>query len=466
MKIIITENQYSFLKEALNPSEFRKFMSIGRELALTRIGEIWSKLEAQCDSKNRNGDRLYFKIKQDLDDKSFDLPIRKELEDYLDSNNLNVISFKSGTVQKKSGGNIFSLGKALTILSKKDKNALDILQQYNNQKSNVALTEDLIMVISKSPYDLAGMSTNRAWKSCMNLRGDNKNGENVEYIEVDVSNGTLISYLIEAKDLNIQNPIGRILIKPYLKNNNEKDVLYGIEQNSVKYGRDNVDYIKLLLHILDTSQNEKTGVFKIDEKLYSDGSKSIVKLDSKKDYDIKDLCEFYGIENYTINPDGLVDVDGGVDLNKFTLKKLPFKFGKVTGHFDCSNNNLTSLQGAPTSVGGGFICSNNNLTSLQGAPTSVVGSFFCTENNLTSLQGAPTSVGGSFYCSNNNLTSLQGAPTSVGVFFICSNNNLTSLQGAPTSVGRNFYCKNQKNGKKFTEQDVKGVCKVKGNVYV
>ena len=442
MKIIITENQYSFLKEALNPSEFRKFMSIGRELALTRIGEIWSKLEAQCDSKNRNGDRLYFKIKQDLDDKSFDLPIRKELEDYLDSNNLNVISFKSGTVQKKSGGNIFSLGKALTILSKKDKNALDILQQYNNQKSNVALTEDLIMVISKSPYDLAGMSTDRAWKSCMNLRG---NDEDVEYIEVDISNGTLISYLIEAKDLNIQNPIGRILIKPYLKNNNEKDILYGIEQNSVKYGRDNVDYIKLLLHVLDTSQNEKTGFFKIDEKLYSDVSKSIVKLDSKKDYDIKDLCKFYGIENYTINPDGLVDVDGNVNLKEVALKKLPFNFGKVIGDFNCYKNNLTSLQGAPTSVGRDFNCSSNNLTSLQGAPKSVGVDFYCHRNNLISLQGAPTSVGGDFNCASNNLTSLQGAPTSVGGW---------------------VDCREQKNGKKFAEQDVKDVCKVKGNVYV
>ena len=379
MKIILTENQYSFLTEALKPSEFRKFMSIGRELALTRIGEIWSKLEAQCDSKNRNGDRLYFKIKQDLDDKSFDLPIRKQLEDYLDSNNLNVINFKNGMVQKKSGGNIFSLGKALTILSKKDNTALDLLRQYNNQKSNVALTEDLIMVISKSPYDLAGMSTDRAWKSCMNLRGDN---ENMEYIEIDVSNGTLISYLIEAKDLNIQNPIGRILIKPYLKNNNEKDILYGIEKDSVKHGRNNVDYVKSLIHVLDVSQNEKTGIFKLDSGLYPDGFESITKLDSKKDYDIKDLCEIYDIKNYTINPDGLVDVDGDVNLREFQLKKLPFNFGKVTGDFYCFYNNLTSLQGAPTSVGGEFNCSK------------------------------------------------------------------------------------QKNGKKFTQQDVIDVCKVKGAIYV
>jgi hypothetical protein len=61
---------------------------------------------------------------------------------------------------------------------------------------------------------------------------------------------------------------------------------------------------------------------------------------------------------------------------------------------------------------------------------------------------------------------LQGAPTLVGGDFYCFYNNLTSLQGAPTSVGGDFHCNMKKNGKKFTEQDVKDVCKVEGDVYV
>jgi hypothetical protein len=79
----------------------------------------------------------------------------------------------------------------------------------------------------------------------------------------------------------------------------------------------------------------------------------------------------------------------------------------VDGDFYCSDNKLTSLEGAPSSVGGYFVCSRNKLTSLKGGPTSVGGYFNCYNNKLTSLKGGPTSIGNSFYAYNNNLTSLH-----------------------------------------------------------
>ncbi len=119
---------------------------------------------------------------------------------------------------------------------------------------------------------------------------------------------------------------------------------------------------------------------------------------------------------HTINPDGTIDVEGDVDLTAMKLKKLPFKFGKVTGDFYCRNNKLTSLEGAPTSVGGSFYCYYNKLTSLKGGPTSVEGDFYCNDNELTSLEGAPTSVGGVFYCRDNQLTSLKYLPKAAKYF--------------------------------------------------
>ena len=121
-------------------------------------------------------------------------------------------------------------------------------------------------------------------------------------------------------------------------------------------------------------------------------------------------------------------------------------FGKITGKFDCSGLNLTSLKGAPTEVGGWFGCHNNRITSLKGAPQMVSGSFNCSDNQLTSLEGAPRKVGnltkeiGSFYCHMNQLVSLEGAPTEVGRDFGCSYNQLTSLKGAPQTVGGWFDC--------------------------
>ena len=42
-------------------------------------------------------------------------------------------------------------------------------------------------------------------------------------------------------------------------------------------------------------------------------------------------------------------------------------FGKITGDFDCSGLDLTSLKGAPQEVGGDFNCENNPaLHSLEG----------------------------------------------------------------------------------------------------
>jgi hypothetical protein len=79
---------------------------------------------------------------------------------------------------------------------------------------------------------------------------------------------------------------------------------------------------------------------------------------------IESICDRFFIENYNINVDGTVDVDGDVNLNNKKLKELPIKFGKVTGDFDCFDNNLTTLKGGPKEVGGGFFCSYNKLTTL------------------------------------------------------------------------------------------------------
>ena len=148
--------------------------------------------------------------------------------------------------------------------------------------------------------------------------------------------------------------------------------------------------------------------------------------------------EYYDIMHL---PHGFVIKDN-LDLSDMDLAELPDMSSiTIKGNFNCNNNQLTSLTGAPKSVGGVFNCHKNQLTSLTGAPESV-GIFDCSNNQLTSLTGAPARVGEVFNCSHNQLTSLTGAPESVGGNFNCSNNQLTSLTGAPESVGGNFYCHN------------------------
>ena len=77
-------------------------------------------------------------------------------------------------------------------------------------------------------------------------------------------------------------------------------------------------------------------------------------------------------------------IQGDVDLSNLYLKELPSILTnvKVTGYFDCRDNNLKSLAGAPSSVGLSFHCRINKLTSLAGAPNSVGGSFYCHGNAI------------------------------------------------------------------------------------
>jgi hypothetical protein len=156
--------------------------------------------------------------------------------------------------------------------------------------------------------------------------------------------------------------------------------------------------------------------------------------------EIDSICKKWGIENYTINPDGTVDVKGSVNLICRGLKELPLKFGRVSGGFYCDRNQLTGLEGAPKKVDGDFYCNNNQLTTLEGAPKKVGGRFYCSNNKLTTLEGAPEEVGKDFDCHHNQLTTLDGAPKEVSGDFHCYSNQLTTLEGAPKEVGGDFYC--------------------------
>lgn len=133
------------------------------------------------------------------------------------------------------------------------------------------------------------------------------------------------------------------------------------------------------------------------------------------------------VVGYIINDDLTIDTLGSVSLSGYKEKQLPdyIQFSKVFGYFECSN------------------C--KNLESLKGCPKE-----FC---KIFSCENCP------------KLKSLEGAPQEVDGYFDCSGcDNLTSLTGAPQEVGGTFFC--TRCGEKFTEDDVKKLCKVKGRIIV
>ena len=68
--------------------------------------------------------------------------------------------------------------------------------------------------------------------------------------------------------------------------------------------------------------------------------------------------------SWKLNPKtGLVDVRGGFECDRQGLDSFNgVRFGTVSGHFNCSDNRLTSLEGAPQSVGVDFYCHDNPIS--------------------------------------------------------------------------------------------------------
>jgi hypothetical protein len=189
--------------------------------------------------------------------------------------------------------------------------------------------------------------------------------------------------------------------------------------------------------------------------------------------EIKSWLGKCGIENYTINEDLTVDVEGDVFIgtlfNQVNLNKvvpyLPVQFGTVIGSFALDNVKTKSLKGCPKEVGENLIINScNYITNLNGCPTEVGGSFTCSNNKkleflrgcpkeisenisivnnavLSSLRSIQKKVNGNFYCMDNSiLLSLTGGPTEVKENCIISNNMLHHLVGSPKYIGGDFDC--------------------------
>ena len=121
----------------------------------------------------------------------------------------------------------------------------------------------------------------------------------------------------------------------------------------------------------------------------------------RKDDEANRIQEF--IDN---QPESIYITDGNVINSKSNITirdtdlvdgKLPFKFGRVDGYFDCDGcPSLTSLEGAPQKVGGSFICSDcHSLTTLEGSPQEVGRNFYCRNcPSLKSLEDATKKIGG------------------------------------------------------------------------
>ena len=221
-----------FLTEKLKLSDYKKFGTTERDpRAQAWLKAFFERVKEYPGAKvSRNGYRVYFPFK--IDDK--DLSIGKQQLTYnpdfyeisdmvksylMDELGINVKEWDylhgkyKYEIQTKNGPKLreMSIGKSI----KKNKKLTDLFASDPLRLSANLADKKLEIVLSNHSYDIAGMSTDRNWTSCMDLiDGPNKN-----WVREEIKWGTVIAYLIEAKDENINAPLGRICIKPYQNGN-------------------------------------------------------------------------------------------------------------------------------------------------------------------------------------------------------------------------------------------------------
>jgi len=126
------------------------------------------------------------------------------------------------------------------------------------------------------------------------------------------------------------------------------------------------------------------------------------------DFELKDVVH----GTYQIVND-IVNVTGSVILRSKGLTKIPWKFGYINGSFDCSYNELESLENCPEIVVMDFFCNNNKLISLKHGPNKVYRHYHCSHNKLKTLEFCPVHIGETFYCNFNLIETLEHVPINV-----------------------------------------------------
>lgn len=188
------------------------------------------------------------------------------------------------------------IGKILQKnIENSDKYKVDIKQLADSFRDDPVRTakkkNSFKVVISRHPYDIAGMSTDRSWRSCMNLGFDpieyytdsdfpDDEGSNADYVSRDIEVGTIVAYLISSDDVHpngkvaIRRPLSRILMKPFASDEDPNNVAYSIGKIYGANSKPFTDFIKNWL--TDTVNTDTTdNAYVRNVNLYNDDDKPV-----------------------------------------------------------------------------------------------------------------------------------------------------------------------------------------------
>lgn len=374
------------LTEALPISIYRPYAEIDRTQAQSRLSTIWPKLEKLADFTSKSKDRLYFKrsinsepVSTGLDkeykmyyyelfadiiageegmekkragdsnikipDQTVNLSVLKRKKDTFPITTYNGITFDGQANTVTIGRRVFKIGTLINnylradIFSKAMQRSIQShFQDYNRVRSNYKFPAqfDGYVVLTGHPYDVAGKASDRAFKSCMMIpatrkkAGSKPDGDEYLHLQCDIEQGTFEGYFVREDDLNINNPIGRVSIKPFF-NPDSNTVSYFVEKRA--YGEASTELRQKVEEILNSVRTIEAGTYKLAPSLYADSLSAV--------HNGKEVGPFATVSDFDATGTDLSDIElystvfkgntsfkdatlHGVNFNKATLIKANF----------------------------------------------------------------------------------------------------------------------------------------------
>jgi len=251
------------LISALKPSQFRPF----KDLVLK------NQFKTYQDHIFKGEDRIYIPLNKE------EIPPPREIKGFLSRRGYSIVDYKMGLAKKENG----RLTKIASLLDE------DYLQNMYSKSREGSKKGNLLIVISRHPYDIAGMSTGRGWTSCMNL----DNGLYKEYIHKDIENGLIVAYIIDPEDTNIKHPIGRLLLKQYINIRNKNDVI--LYPDNKIHGTNIPGFRNTIIEWLKSFQSIE-GTYQLNLNVYRDGADLLIGLGEKDSPDLE-INRLYYMKN-------------------------------------------------------------------------------------------------------------------------------------------------------------------------
>ena len=267
-----------FIKEYMTITGYNDLLNEELNDYQKEVVDSWgANTKAKKISKNaipKGEDRTYIPLEHPDDNKPVEP--HPDVKAHLEKHGYKITDYKGNKAVEPKYGREIRIGKALNATGA----SKDLMDTFNNDPKRAASNSGKLgVVISRHPHDVAGMSTDRGWRSCMKMgktgnKYDSDAGQFSHYLKHDVKQGTHVAYLVHEHDKEAKQPLARIALKPF-ESEDKKDTILRPEDKT--YGTSDSAFGHTVKKWAETNFPAKDDkIYRKNTKLYDDDNKGTV----------------------------------------------------------------------------------------------------------------------------------------------------------------------------------------------